>query len=405
MNPTVTLWTGGGDRPYALGLALSLAEAGVQLDFIGSDFLESAELRAHPNIGVLNLRGDVRPDVSALKKLARVLRYYVRLFRYSLRAEAPVFHILWNNRFELFDRTLLMLFYRALGKKIVLTVHNVNIRARDGRDNWLNRATLRFQYHACAHLFVHTEQMKSQLQKEFDVPADRITVIPFGINNTVPDTALDRDAARERLGLEKTDQVLLFFGNIAPYKGLQYLVDAAERLLASMPRLRLVIAGRPKGEEAYWGGLEARISSSALRERTVLRIEYVADEDTEIFFKAADAVVLPYTHIFQSGVLFLAYNFGVPVIASDVGSMREDIIEGETGYICKPSDGESLAETIRTFFDADLYHQASERRQRIRDFAHERYSWTKVACLTSGVYDALVGHARSTPSGVLGRGG
>ena len=78
----------------------------------------------------------------------------------------------------------------------------------------------------------------------------------------------------------------------------------------------------------------------------------MSDADTEIYFKAADVVVLPYTHIFQSGVLFLGYNFGLPAIATDIGSLRDDVIEGETGFICKPCDAIDLANCIRKYFSS-----------------------------------------------------
>ena len=71
-------------------------------------------------------------------------------------AQPKIFHILWNNKFEFFDRTLLMLYYKLLGKKIVFTAHNVNIRKRDGNDSWLNRFSLKIQYQLVDHIFVHT---------------------------------------------------------------------------------------------------------------------------------------------------------------------------------------------------------------------------------------------------------
>jgi glycosyltransferase involved in cell wall biosynthesis len=71
-------------------------------------------------------------------------------------------------------------------------------------------------------------------------------------------------------------------------------------------------------------------------DRIIQRIEYVPDEQTELFFKAADVLVLPYTHIFQSGVLFLGYSFGLPVIATDVGSLKLEIVGGDTGFVCQP---------------------------------------------------------------------
>ena len=382
----MALLTGGGDRPYALGLATSLVNAGIRLDFIGSDFLDCPELRQQPLLRFLNLRGDNRPDAPLWQKVTRVGRYYVRLLRYAAAAEPRVFHILWNNKLELLDRTLLMLYYRLLGKRIVYTVHNVNAAQRDGRDGAVNRLTLRIQYHLVHHLFVHTERMKQQVQAEFGVPAEKISVIPFGINNTVPVTALTRAEARERLGVGSADKCVLFFGNIAPYKGVEYLVEAMELVLGRVSDCRLVIAGRPKGSEAYWAAIDRRIDSSLLRERVVRRIEYVPDEDTEIFFKAADVLVLPYTLVFQSGVLILGYSFGLPVIASDIASLKDDIDEGATGYACPPADPRALAATIERYFASDLYHELDRRRDEIQRSAAERYSWTKVASITVRAY-------------------
>ena len=232
--------------------------------------------------------------------------------------------------------------------------------------------------------------MSKELQCDFNVPQSKISVIPFGINSTVPDTTLTSAEARRRLGVEAHSKVILFFGNIAPYKGLEYLVEALNLLASRSLDYRLVIAGRPKNCPSYWEGIRNRISATELRPRVIERIEYVPDSETEVYFKAADVLILPYTHIFQSGVLFLAYNFGLPVIASDVGSLREDIIEERTGFVCEPCDAADLARCIRAYFSSDLYRELDSRRKEIRDFARERYSWTKVGEITRRVYRSLL---------------
>ena len=387
----VSILTAGRDKPYALGLASSLIAAGMHFDFIGSNEVNSPSLHDQPQVNYLNLRGDQSVTAGAVKKIWRVLGYYFRLLAYALTARPKIFHILWNNKFEGFDRTALMLFYKLLGKKICFTIHNVNVKTRDGGDSWLNRATLKFQYHRCDHVFLHTERMRQELIKQFDFPAARTSLIPFGINSTTPDTKLTGAEARQKLGLAATDKVLLFFGNIAPYKGVEFLVDAFAALAPTDGALRLIIAGRPKGEEAYWAGLLEKINRSAVREKIILKIEYVPDAETEIYFKAADVLVLPYTHIFQSGVLFLGYNFGLPIVATDVGQLRDDIVEGETGFICAPKDAVALAAALKKFFASELYLQLKTRRQRIRDFANDRYSWSKVADITTRVYHRLNG--------------
>src|SRR6185503_19043787 len=151
----VALLTAGRDKPYALGLASTLIARGIRLDFIGSDEVDGPELHNTPLVRFLNLRGDQRENAPLLNKIVRVLAYYSRLVRYVAAASPPVLHILWNNKFELFDRTVLMLFYRLLGKKIVLTAHNVNAGERDSKDDWINRRSLAIQYGLAHHIFVH----------------------------------------------------------------------------------------------------------------------------------------------------------------------------------------------------------------------------------------------------------
>src|SRR5712692_7705946 len=97
----VALLTGGGDKPYALGLAAALTSEGILLDFIGSDDLSVPELLSNCRVNFLNLRGDQRREASSLRKAWRVLRYYVRLIGYAAKARPKLFHILWNNKFQL----------------------------------------------------------------------------------------------------------------------------------------------------------------------------------------------------------------------------------------------------------------------------------------------------------------
>jgi glycosyltransferase involved in cell wall biosynthesis len=387
---SVALLTGGGDKPYALGLAAALTSQGIFVDFIGSDDLSVPDVLNDPRVNFLNLRGNQRPDASPFSKARRVLKYYIQLISYAATAQPKLFHILWNNKFELFDRTLLMLYYRMLGKKIILTVHNVNARKRDSNDSSLNRLSLRLQYNFCHHIFVHTERMSSELVSDFRIPNSKVSVIPFGINNTVPNTALSTEEAKQQTGVSSGDKALLFFGNIAPYKGLEYLISAFSALLSKDRRYRLIIVGRPKGSENYWTQIQQAIARSVIRDRIIKRIEYIPDELTELYFKAADVLILPYAHVFQSGVLFLAYSFGLPAIAADVGTLKEEIVEGETGLVFKPRDSVDLARKIDKYFNSELFGNLEARRLEIKKYANQRYSWKKVAAITTAVYSNLL---------------
>jgi D-inositol-3-phosphate glycosyltransferase len=386
---SVTVLSGGGDRPYLFGLATQLIARNVGVDIIGSDFVDAPEFHAKPGVRFLNLRGDQGSDVPFVEKAYRVLRYYARLIRYAATAQPGIFHILWNNKFEVFDRTLLMFYYKLLGKKIVLTVHNVNAARRDSKDSLLNRLTLKIQYRLSDRIFVHTEKMKAELTEEFAVSSERIVVIPFGINNAVPHTDLTPNEARKRLGIADCDKVLLFFGNIAPYKGLEYLTAAFQRLAPQHPDFRLIIAGWPKYCDEYWAALRDSIGEDVRNGRVILRAEYIPDEETEVYFKAADVLVLPYRHIYQSGVLFLGYGFGVPVLAADVGALKDEIVEGETGFVFRAEDPADLVKTVEQYFCSDLFANLGAKRAEIQDFAKKRYSWDIVGQTTLNIYEHL----------------
>lgn len=387
---SVALLTGGADRPYIFGLVDALLAHGVKLDLIGSDDLDFPEFRNSPGLNFLNLRGSQRPESPLRDKVIRVLVYYARLIQYAVRARPRIFHIIWNNKFETFDRTLLMLYYRLLGKRIAFTVHNVNAGIRDLNDSFLNRLTLRIQYRLCAHLFVHTEKMKLELTEGFAVPAEKVAVIPFGINNAVPNTELTREECRHRIGIAADKKTILFFGNITSYKGIEYLVSAFQRIADRSGEYQLIIAGQPDRSGTYWADLEREIREKTRTDQVVIKATFVPDEETEVYFKAADVLVLPYKHVYQSGVLFLGYSFGLPVIAADVGSLRDDIVEGETGFLFKPESSEDLTAVLERYFSSDLYENLQARRACIQAYAEQRHSWQSVAQITTAVYEQLL---------------
>ena len=386
----VSILTGGKDPHYALGLLGGLASHEIDIEFIGNDGMQDAEVVKNNNVLYFNLRGDQRADSPLSEKITRVLRYYLKLFIYSLKTDSPIFHILWLNKFIYFDSTLLNLYYKMLGKRLVYTAHNINIRERDGDNTWLNRASLKFMYRIVDHVFVHTELMKEQLIEDFDIQQDKVTVIPFGINNVIPRTELTRVQAREKLHMGDKDKIVLFFGNVAPYKGIDHLMLAFIRLKEKYDDLKLLIVGRIKNCSEYWENIQEQINKYKLADSIIERLEYVPDEEVEVYFKSADVSILPYKHIFQSGVLFLSYSFGLPVIATDVGSLKEEIVESQTGFICRPNDPDDLAAKIDRYFNSDLYKNLESNRKNIIKYTNEKHSWENVGEKTVTVYKNLL---------------
>ena len=388
----VSLLTGGDDPSYAIPLAEALAERGVHVDFIGNDHMERSSRLRRANITYLNLRGDQDARAALPSKAARILRYYRNLIRYARRSDSRLFHVLWLNKWEAFDRTLLTWFYKISGKKLVFTAHNVNARRRDGNDTWLNTASLKAMYAMLDHIFVHTRQSRDELVRDYGVHAGRVSVIPFGLNTYVPETPLCKAEARERLGVGETERTLLFFGQIAPYKGLDVLLEAERILSADQYEVRLLVAGRAKaGCESYWQPLKSGLERHGARARVTVMDRFIADEDVAVLFRAADALVLPYRAIYQSGPLSLAQRFGVPVIATRVGAFAEDVADDVNGFLCEPDNPADLAKAIRRYFDSDLHREGEATQKRLREAALERHSWEGISRRIAEVYADLDG--------------
>lgn len=385
----VALLSAGRDKPYALGIAEALLSKGIQIDFIGNSDLQNEAVFSNRLVNYYNLRGDQDPKTSIASKIFRVLRYYAKLIMYASSTETRIFHILWLNKFLFFDSTLLNIYYKIKNKKLVYTAHNINMKKRDGGDSFINKITLKFLYNCVDHIFVHSDLMKDELKKEFEIIESKITAIPFGLNSTNQDSELDEFKARELLNLKSSEIVLLFFGYIATYKGLDILIDAFRTVVQKKYEIKLIVAGDIKSSKEHWHQIEKRISEYGLEQFVIKRIEHIPDSEVEIYFKAADALVLPYKFIYQSGPLFLAYNFGLPVIATDVGSFRKDIIECETGFVADGAKADAFSEAIIKYINSDLYRELNSRRGRIKQIAREKYSWDRIAEKIISVYDKL----------------
>ena len=181
--------------------------------------------------------------------------------------------------------------------------------------------------------------------------------------------ALPMRTARERLGIPDDRKVSLFFGFIRDYKGLDLLIEA----MALLPTDHvLVIAGEPYGDMAKY---YAAIDRLGLRHRVVDHIRYISDQEVPLFFSAADVVVLPYKSATQSGITAIAYHFGTPMIATDVGGLKESVEHDRTGLVVPVPEAGAIARTIGVFFQDG---RAADYRTNIAGL-REELSWKRFA--------------------------
>jgi len=154
---------------------------------------------------------------------------------------------------------------------------------------------------------------------------------------------MEKQFSFEQLELDEKKKTLLFFGLIRDYKGLDLLISAMSLLDESY---QLVIAGECYGD---FGKYQRAIDSSPAHSRIKVYNRYIADDEVSKMFSAADLLVTPYRSATQSGVIPIAYHFDIPVLATDVGGLKESIERAGTGLVCLPT-AESLAENIQKFF-------------------------------------------------------
>lgn len=372
---------------YVFSLVQSLARLGLHIELLGGDDYENPKYS--PLVTFVNIRGSRDARSAWHEKLTRVLRYYYRLIGHVWRSEAKTVHI-QSFRFAFIEGLLLVFLIRCLGKWVVYTAHNVQPK---GRNNKFNYILFRLIYMNVDHIICHSNDMKHKLMSRYRVRSRKITIAGHGLFDEIPMTWMPQDDARQRLGLDPHARVVLLFGRIRPYKGYEFALEALDYLSESTAPVMYLIAGEAirSQNQTYLDQLKAYVRDKKLEHMVRFDDFHIPEADLELYFQAADVALLPYTEgDFQSGVLFLAYRFGLPVVASNVGSFPDDVVSGVQGYIFEAGNPRSLAASLDQFYQC-LYPKA-DLRQAIRTYTEKLYSWDQASAVTYELYQQTSRH-------------
>jgi len=253
---------------------------------------------------------------------------------------------------------ILRTFSRA---KIIMICHNVIPHERSAADRLLARLAF-----APVHGFVVQSRGDAADLAGIRRGA-RIITRPHPIYDFFRTGDLGRDEARELIG-EPEGPLVLFFGYIRAYKGLDHLIRAMS-LLREKTAARLLVVGEFYEDRSRYDEL---VNGLGLSGAVRFVDRYVGNEEVQPYFAASDIVVLPYNSATQSGIVQIAIAFHRPMIVTDVGGLAETVSEGRTGFVVRAGDPAAIAERLEAFFRDNL----GAGMERFFDEEMKRFAWS-----------------------------
>ena len=175
----------------------------------------------------------------------------------------------------------------------------------------------------------------------------RAELPPFDLYKLPDEYAIKEE--KKNLGFNKDDRILLFFGYVRKYKGLDILIKAMPSVISSNPDVKLLIVGEFYDDPSSYQNL---IKELKLDNIVKVLNRFVKNEEVGLYYGMSDLVILPYRSATQSAVLNVSYSFLKPVVATKVGGLKEFVDDGETGFLVEPESVKALANGIKTFFDS-----------------------------------------------------
>lgn len=366
--------------PYDYSLCENLRRAGWDVTLQRSKFLHGefefpCTFRVREDFYRLTHRLPGRRIAWKLAKGAEHVLSTQHLLNLVMRERPDIVHYQW-----LMVPAVDGYFLRRLSRlaPVVLTVHNTSF-FHNIPSSRLQGVGFRSVFRHVDAVIVHSEYSKRVVVEKAWTTADKVHVIPHGV---LDHYASGEEAQAEEIG----DKVVLFFGAIAPYKGLDLLLKAFSQLPRDLRQTtRVVVAGRPDMEMQPIRDLVAQLGIGS---RIEWHLRFVEQREIAPLFRRATIVALPYREIDQSGVLSTAIAFGKPIVASRVGGFVETIEHGREGLLVEPENLNALAGALQSLLSSPEMRASMQ--DALRDLRQSKLSWSNIAQQTTAVYERLL---------------
>jgi len=297
----------------------------------------------------------------------------------GLLTDADLLHAQWWSLPLACIYFIVCLGFRLRRRPVVFTVHNILQHGRSPAYKIITRILFKMG----DHFIVHSASNMGQLAEIYKIPPERITWIPHGPLDLHVKNDLDRDSIRDSMGFDPGDRVILMFGAIRPYKGVDTALEAFAKVRHEVPEARLLIAGRLWED---WDPYERLIRELGIADYIKTDLRYIPSEEVCSFFLVSDLVILPYKSFdSQSGIGATAISFRKPMIVTDVGGLPETVADQR--YVVPPRNPEALARSlIECLQDPDRLAEMSAGADEIA----EKISWPVVARKTWSIYENML---------------
>jgi len=254
-----------------------------------------------------------------------------------------------------------------LGKKIkkMFVCHNVFPHERFPMDKFLTRLVLKNADFFIVH--AHSDGADLRTIK----PDAQFRLNPHPTYHAFSLRGLTKEQARQELGKDQEERLLLFFGFVRDYKGLRYLIQAMPQIKEELGAIKLMIVGAFGSDKADYFNL---INSCDVQDCVEVTDGYTPDNEVEKYFAACDLVVLPYESATQSGIVQIAYGFEKPVIVTNVGGLPDVVTDKKTGYVVEAKNSQQLAQAVIAYYKDDMEKNFVEN---VRKEAY-RFSWDRL---------------------------
>ena len=374
----------GGMAHYTFCLTSALKAKGVTVKLLTANQYELEKDADFEAMGIFKLRGNSNslPKIIGLLTKTFAMVNGVRLLRKLIKAERPdVLH--FQGSLPLADWLFSRFSWRYAkkrGVRVIYTAHNILPHEQKIA---IHKFIYKFIYKKADALIVHSASNIKMLTQI--APRHRpVHVVPHGALSFLNQkNVIGTEEARDKLGMSPNDKVVLFFGTIRPYKGLDVLINACALIRDRTPDLKLLIAGHPLEDFTKY---EKLIEKGKIGDRVIKVLEYVPNEQISIYLNASDTMVLPYKQIYQSGIIHLAFGFGLPTICSNTGGLPDVVEDGKNGFLFEPGDVKALAELlIKVLNDQAL----AQRLGAASKNSTAKFSWPSIADKTLEIYGVL----------------